>query len=122
MRHRALAVIAAILLLFTSQARGQQPVHRVRVLSNAQIPENIQAWETTLTATMSWDGISPRPWHHCQLEPRCVRKWRKTTILSVRNHTILGRSFPPRNCRPASAGNTAPIYTLAGILVIDLTG
>jgi len=47
-RHRALAVIAAILILFTSQARGQQPVHRVGVLSNAQLPENIQAWEGTL--------------------------------------------------------------------------
>ena len=47
-RHRALAVIAAILILFTSQAWGQQPVHRVGVLSNAQLPENIQAWEATL--------------------------------------------------------------------------
>jgi putative tryptophan/tyrosine transport system substrate-binding protein len=46
--HRALAVIAAILILFTSPARGQQPVHRVGVLSNAQIPKNIQAWEAVL--------------------------------------------------------------------------
>jgi putative ABC transport system substrate-binding protein len=41
-------VIAAILVLFTSPARGQQPVHRVGVLSNAQIPQNIQAWEAVL--------------------------------------------------------------------------
>jgi len=48
-RHRARAVIAAILILFTSNARGQQqPIHRIGVLANAQIPENIQAWETSL--------------------------------------------------------------------------
>jgi hypothetical protein len=48
-RHGALAVIAAILILFTSNARGQQqPIHRIGVLANAQIPENIQAWETSL--------------------------------------------------------------------------
>jgi putative ABC transport system substrate-binding protein len=32
-RHRALAVIAASLILFAAQARGQQPVHRVGVLT-----------------------------------------------------------------------------------------
>ena len=30
------------------EIEDQQPVHRVGVLSNAQIPENIQAWEATL--------------------------------------------------------------------------
>jgi putative ABC transport system substrate-binding protein len=42
-RHRALAVIAASLILFASQARGQQPVHRVGVLSVTETPENAQA-------------------------------------------------------------------------------
>ena len=32
-RHRALAVIAASLILFAAQARGQQPVHRIGVLA-----------------------------------------------------------------------------------------
>src|SRR5205823_12114050 len=41
--HRALAVIAACLILFSSQARGQQPVHRVGVLSNTENPEGTQA-------------------------------------------------------------------------------
>ena len=30
------------------EIEDQQPVHRVGVLSNAQLPENIQAWEATL--------------------------------------------------------------------------
>jgi putative ABC transport system substrate-binding protein len=48
-RHRALAVIAAIFTLVTSQARGQQqPVHRVGVLSSSQTPEYIRAWEARL--------------------------------------------------------------------------
>ena len=46
--HRALAVIAAILIPFTSPARGELPVHRVGVLSSSQSPENIQAWEEML--------------------------------------------------------------------------
>ena len=46
--HRALAVIAAILIPFTSSARGELPVHRVGVLSSSQIPKNIQAWEEEL--------------------------------------------------------------------------
>jgi putative ABC transport system substrate-binding protein len=43
-RHRALAVIAVSLILFASQAGGQQPVHRVGVLSNTENPERMQAW------------------------------------------------------------------------------
>jgi putative tryptophan/tyrosine transport system substrate-binding protein len=43
MRHRALAVIAASLILFTSQARGQQAVHRIGVLAATESPENTQA-------------------------------------------------------------------------------
>jgi putative tryptophan/tyrosine transport system substrate-binding protein len=43
-RHRALAVIAASLMLFASQAGGQQPIHRVGVLSNTENPEMMQAW------------------------------------------------------------------------------
>ena len=43
-RHRALAVIAASLILFASQAGGQQPVHRVGVLANTETPEEMQAW------------------------------------------------------------------------------
>jgi len=43
-RHRALAVIAASLVLFASQAGGQQPVHRVGVLANTETPEEMQAW------------------------------------------------------------------------------
>jgi putative tryptophan/tyrosine transport system substrate-binding protein len=42
--HRALAVIAASLILFASQAGGQQPVHRVGVLANTETPEEMQAW------------------------------------------------------------------------------
>src|SRR5437773_6603439 len=42
-RHRTLAVIAASLLLFASQAGGQQPVHRVGVLAAFEYPENTQA-------------------------------------------------------------------------------
>lgn len=43
-RHRASAAIAAILLLFASQAAGQQPVHRIAVLGNLWFPEMRQAW------------------------------------------------------------------------------
>jgi putative ABC transport system substrate-binding protein len=43
-RHRALAVIAASLILFASQARGQQPVHRIGVLRNMEDPEIMEAW------------------------------------------------------------------------------
>jgi putative tryptophan/tyrosine transport system substrate-binding protein len=43
-RHRVLAVIAAGLMLFASQAGGQQPVHRIGVLWNIENPEANQAW------------------------------------------------------------------------------
>jgi putative ABC transport system substrate-binding protein len=43
-RHRALVVIAASLILFASQTRGQQPVHRVGVLGAFQTSEMMQAW------------------------------------------------------------------------------
>src|SRR5947208_3879077 len=43
-RHRALAAIAASLILFASQAVGQQPVHRIGVLLNTENPEANQAW------------------------------------------------------------------------------
>jgi putative tryptophan/tyrosine transport system substrate-binding protein len=43
-RHRALAMIAACLILFASQAGGQQPVHRVGVLGATESPENAQSW------------------------------------------------------------------------------
>jgi len=43
-RHRALAVIAVSLILFASQAGGQQPVHRIGVLSVIENPEMMQAW------------------------------------------------------------------------------
>jgi putative tryptophan/tyrosine transport system substrate-binding protein len=43
-RYLALAAIAATLLLFASQAGGQQPVHRVGVLASTEIPENVEAW------------------------------------------------------------------------------
>jgi putative ABC transport system substrate-binding protein len=43
-RHRALAVIAASLVLFASQGQGQQSVHRVGVLSSEETPEIMQAW------------------------------------------------------------------------------
>ena len=45
--HRALAVIAAMLIPFTSPARGELPVHRVGVLSSSQSPENIRVWEAS---------------------------------------------------------------------------
>jgi putative ABC transport system substrate-binding protein len=43
-RHRALAMIAASLILFVSQASGQEPVHRVGVLGNTENPEMMQSW------------------------------------------------------------------------------
>jgi putative ABC transport system substrate-binding protein len=43
-RHRASAAIAATLLLFAPQAGGQQPVHRVGVLVQSEIPEQAEAW------------------------------------------------------------------------------
>ena len=46
--HRAFAVIAAVLLPFTSPARGELRVHRIGVLSSSQIPENIRVWEESL--------------------------------------------------------------------------
>jgi ABC transporter substrate binding protein len=42
--QRALAVIAASLILFASQAGGQQPVHRIGVLSVMGGPEMMQSW------------------------------------------------------------------------------
>ena len=39
-----LAVIAASLILSTSAARGQEPVHRVGYLGNIETPEGRQAW------------------------------------------------------------------------------
>src|SRR6266478_8504748 len=41
--HRVLAVIAASLILFALQARGQQLVHRIGVLMATETPENAQA-------------------------------------------------------------------------------
>jgi putative tryptophan/tyrosine transport system substrate-binding protein len=43
-RHGALALIAASLILFASQAGGQQPVHRVGVLAPEETPEMMQVW------------------------------------------------------------------------------
>src|ERR1700730_18626750 len=42
-RHRTLAVIAATLILFALHAGGQQPVHRVGVLTTTESPEQTQA-------------------------------------------------------------------------------
>jgi putative ABC transport system substrate-binding protein len=42
-RHRALIMIAASLILFASQAGGQQPVHRIGVLMGTESPEQTQA-------------------------------------------------------------------------------
>jgi putative ABC transport system substrate-binding protein len=44
MRDHALAVIAASLILLGSEAHGQQPVHRVGVLSVTESPEMMQSW------------------------------------------------------------------------------
>jgi putative ABC transport system substrate-binding protein len=43
-RRRALAAMAASVILFASQARGQEPVHRVGYLGNIETPEGHQAW------------------------------------------------------------------------------
>jgi putative ABC transport system substrate-binding protein len=43
-RHRSLAVVVASLIIFASQAWGQQPVHRVGVLASTEVPENVEAW------------------------------------------------------------------------------
>jgi putative ABC transport system substrate-binding protein len=43
-RYRALAMVAASLVLFTPQVRGQQPVHRVAVLASTEVPESTEAW------------------------------------------------------------------------------
>jgi len=42
-RHRALAVIAASVILLALEAGGQQPVHRIGVLAPVEIPEATQA-------------------------------------------------------------------------------
>ena len=42
-RHRTLAVIAASLILFASQAGAQQPVHRIGFLLETERTENMQA-------------------------------------------------------------------------------
>src|SRR6266404_6299040 len=42
-RHCALAMIAASLILFASQAGGQQPVHRIGVLGTTETPEQTRA-------------------------------------------------------------------------------
>jgi putative ABC transport system substrate-binding protein len=44
LRHRALAATAASLMLFASQAGGQERVHRVGVLAQSEIPEQTEAW------------------------------------------------------------------------------
>jgi len=43
-RHRSLAAIVASLILFASQAWGQQAAHRVAVLASTETPENVEAW------------------------------------------------------------------------------
>jgi putative tryptophan/tyrosine transport system substrate-binding protein len=43
-RHRSLAVIAASLILITSQAWGQQSIHRVGVLASTELHESTQAF------------------------------------------------------------------------------
>ena len=43
-RYRVLAAIAPMLLLFASQAGGQQPVHRIGYFGNTPVPEMRQAW------------------------------------------------------------------------------
>src|SRR5215469_9075790 len=43
-RHCSLAVIVASLVLFASQAPGQQPVHRVGVLASTEVPELTQTF------------------------------------------------------------------------------
>jgi putative ABC transport system substrate-binding protein len=43
-RHRSLAVIVASLILFASQAWGQQPIHRIAYLGNLEVPESKRAW------------------------------------------------------------------------------
>jgi putative ABC transport system substrate-binding protein len=47
-RHRALALVAASLILFGLQSQGQQPLHRVGVLQNEEIPEITEAWHDGL--------------------------------------------------------------------------
>src|ERR1700740_3025668 len=43
-RLRGLAVIAASLILFGSEALGQQTARRIGVLASTEIPENVEAW------------------------------------------------------------------------------
>jgi hypothetical protein len=50
-RHRALAVIATCLILFASQAGGQQPVHRIGVLGVTENPGVTQSWLEGLRAS-----------------------------------------------------------------------
>jgi putative ABC transport system substrate-binding protein len=43
-RHCVFVGIVASLILFVMQAQGQEPVHRVAVLRNMEVPEIMQAW------------------------------------------------------------------------------
>jgi putative tryptophan/tyrosine transport system substrate-binding protein len=49
-RHRAAAAITVMLLLFASQAGGQQAVHRIGYLGGTRDPELMQAWLEGLRA------------------------------------------------------------------------
>src|SRR5271169_731310 len=43
-RRGALTAVAASLMLFVSQAGGQEPVHRIGVLAQSEISEQTEAW------------------------------------------------------------------------------
>src|SRR5215831_2252555 len=57
-RHRSLVVIVANLILFATQAGGQQPVHRIGYLGGTRVPELMQAWLEGLRAHGYVEGLN----------------------------------------------------------------
>jgi len=67
MRYRLLVVLAAGLVLFGPQVRGQQPVHRIAYLGNLELPEAKRAF---------LEGLRERGWvegQNLQVEYRWVQ-------------------------------------------------
>jgi putative tryptophan/tyrosine transport system substrate-binding protein len=117
-RHRPLAVIAASLILFASQARGQQPVHRIGVLLNTENAEANQAW---------LEGLRERGYvvgGNLQIEYRYSRAQPEQIPSLVAELVALGPEVivasGPQNALGAHA--TAPTIPMVFINVADPVG
>jgi putative ABC transport system substrate-binding protein len=74
-RHREFAAIVAVLLLFASQAGGQQTVHRIGYLGGIRDPELTQAWLEGLRARGYVEG------QNVQIEYRWYRGYEQIPAL-----------------------------------------